>query len=161
VTKKGTQMKNIARLALAFAVATIACFGSVAHADDQAFTAPGGGSMEPSYTRYYDYWDQDGQGRLIVQDGPKKSYGREITVELSQNGQTFYGEGKRSYASSGSGWLAYCEFWLYGSGTSAKFEGYIPIYPGFDGGGSYFYYGSNQHNRWEVSYDYSGTTVVP
>jgi hypothetical protein len=152
-------MKRIARLALAFAVATIACVGSIAHADDQAFVAPGGGTVEPSYTRYYDYWDQDGLGRLIVHDGPKKSYGRDIDVELHQNGHTFYGQGQRTYASSGTGWKVYCDFWLYGSGNGAHFKGWMPFFPGYDGGGSYFYYGSNYPNWWSVIYDYSGTTI--
>lgn len=149
-------MKKIARLALAAAIATIACFAPVAHADNEAFSSPGG-SSEPTYTRYYDYWDQDGPGRLIVLDGPKHSYGREISVTLIQNGETYTGEGKRTYASSES---AYCDFWLYGSGTGGHFKGWIPIFtPGEEGGGSYFYSGSNHPNEWTVTYSYSGTTV--
>jgi hypothetical protein len=74
-------------------------------------------------------------------------------VTLYQNGYTFYGQGKRSYASYNSDWLAYCEFWLYGSGSSAKFKGYLPIYSGYSsGGGNYFYNGYGSPHWWEVSF---------
>jgi hypothetical protein len=149
-------MKNITRLALAFAVATIACLSPMAHAEDEAqlFLAPGGGIQ---LDRTYDYQDEDGGGpgiHLFVHDGPKYSWGRPISVRLYQNGHEFYGEGKRTLAGDGTNWFAYCEFWLHGSGTSAKFKGYIPIKDGYgSGGGEYFYNGFGPPHSWTCTLD--------
>jgi hypothetical protein len=141
-------MKNITRLALAFAVAAIACLSPMAHADDEAQLV--GSGIQPE--RYYSYQDKDGEGTMVVKDGPKYSWGRPISVTIYQNGYTFYGEGKRSLASEDTGWFAYCEFWVYGSGIKAKFKGSIPVAKpesqGSGGGGEYFLNGSGSPYSW-------------
>jgi hypothetical protein len=131
-------MKNITRLALAMAVATIACFAPVAHADDPE-------------TRHYDYSDADGHGTMVVHDRSKLPGGVVIYVTIYQNGQTYSGWGKRNDPSSPMGWLAYCEFLVKGSGVSAQFEGYLPMPPGYStGGGEYFVNGSGVPHPWKA-----------
>jgi hypothetical protein len=146
-------MTNITRLALAFAVATIAALSPMAHADDEAqLVAPGGGGIQQE--RYYTYQDKDGYGELVVKDGPKYPWGRPIYVTLYQNGYVFHGEGKRSLASDDTYWLAECWFWLYGSGTKAKFEGYLPIKQGYEPGYGYYYYnGFGPGYEWECYFE--------
>jgi hypothetical protein len=142
--------KNITRLALAFAVAAIACLSPMAHADDEAsLVAPGGGGIQQE--RYYSYHDKDGPGTLVVKDGPKYNGYRPIYVTLYQNGYTFYGKGFRYLTSDEEYWLAYCEFSLSGYGVKAKFEGYIPVkyVPDYEKGGGYYYlYGSSYSYEW-------------
>jgi hypothetical protein len=137
-------MKNITRLALAFAVATIACLSPMAHADEAQLVPP-----DIPLERFHRYEDEDGLGTLVVKDGPKNSYGKWITVTIDQNGYTYSGKGWRSLASEGSNWFAYCEFWVYGSGISAKFKGYLPLKSGYGGGGGeYFLNGSGSPYVW-------------
>jgi hypothetical protein len=150
--ERRTPMKNITRLALAFAVATIACLSPIAHADDEAQLV--GSGIRPE--RYYHYHDKDGDGDLYVKDGPKYNGYRAIYVTLYQNGYVFSGKGWRSLASEETYWLAQCEFWLYGGDVKAKFEGYIrikynPAYP--KGEGSYYLYGSGSPYYWECYLD--------
>jgi hypothetical protein len=143
-------MKNITRLALALAVAAIASLAPMAHADEEALIAPGGGGIPKE--RYYYYYDKDGEGELYIKDGEKYNGYRKIYVELYQNGYTFYGEGKRSLTSEEDYWQAYCEFWLSGHEIKAKFKGYIPVkyVPDYEkGGGEYYLYGSNHSYWWE------------
>src|SRR5262245_43850592 len=155
--------KNITRLALAFAVAAIACLSPMAHAQDEAQLV---GSGIPS-VRYYGYWDEDGEGTMVVQDGPKYKGGRRIYVTIHkkdhyQKDQTFYGKGWRSLTSEKDNWLAKCEFWVYGYGVKAKFEGDIPIKYVSDyvqGSGYYYLYGSGTYltgspYRWECYLDH-------
>src|SRR5262249_24670026 len=104
--------KNITRLALAFAVAAIACLAPLAHAEDEATGIPS--------DYWYAYLDKDGQGRMLVEDGPRYNGGRPIYVTIYQNDKTFSGKGWRSLASDDTHWLAKCEFWVYGGGVKAK-----------------------------------------
>jgi hypothetical protein len=140
-------VKNITRLALALAVAALACLSPMAHADDEAQLVGPGYQLE----RHYGYYDKDGQGTMVVEDGPKYSWGRPISVKIYQNGYTFYGEGTRSLAyDTGDGYyLAYCEFYVYGSGITAKYKGYMPI-KGYQapGEGKYSLYGSSYPYAW-------------
>jgi hypothetical protein len=145
-------MKNITRLALAFAVAAIACLSPMAHADEAQPVAPGEPGIRPE--RFYFYRDKDGQGTMIVKAGPVYNWGRPITVTISQNGKTFSGEGWRTLASEQTKWFAYCEFWVYGSGISAKFTGYITVMGVPDvGGGAYFLNGYSSPYWWECVSD--------
>jgi hypothetical protein len=140
-------MKNITRLAVAFAVAAIACLAPMAHADDQALV-PAEPGVNP--VRYYQYLDQDGKGAMLVQDGPAHPNGKWITVTIYQGNYAFSGQGWRSLASEQTNWFAYCEFWVYGSGISAKFTGYIPLkaVPGAARPGKYFVNGSGTPYEW-------------
>jgi hypothetical protein len=146
--------KNITRLALAFAVATIACLAPMAHADDATL----GGSGEPGVNpvRYYQYADVDGKGAMLVQDGPKYPYGCPITVTIYQGNYTYSGQGRRSLASEATNWFAQCEFWVYGNGISAKFTGYIRIKPGPGAAapGNYFVNGSGSPYEWQCYLNY-------
>jgi hypothetical protein len=146
-------MKNITRLALAFAVATIAALAPMAHAEDEAQLVGSGIQSE----RYYEYSDKDGHGTMFVKDGPKYNGGRPIYVTILQNGHVFYGKGTRTLASNNTNWSAYCEFWVYGSGISAKFNGYIyvksPNYGYGVDGGEYFVNGSGSPYSWECRLD--------
>jgi hypothetical protein len=142
-------MKNITRLALAFAVAAIACLSPMAHAEDEAQLV---GSSIPS-ERYYDYYDKDGYGSMFVKDGPKYSWGRPIDVTISQNGKSFSGKGWRSLTSEENNWLAKCEFWVYGDGVKAKFQGSIQVkyVPGYEAGGYYYLNGYGTPYPWECA----------
>jgi hypothetical protein len=145
-------MKNITRLALAFAVAAIACLSPMAHADNEAQLV--GSGIPPE--RHYVYHDKDGLGTMVVTDGPKNPYGKWIYVTIYQNGYTFSGKGWRNLASDETGWFAYCEFWVYGSGLKAKFTGYIPIKAEFQGSGAtghYYLNGSGSPYDWSCSLD--------
>jgi hypothetical protein len=148
-------MKNITRLALAFAVAALACLSPMAHADDATL----GGSGEPGVNpvRYYAYADEDDKGAMLVQDGPAHPKGKWITVTIYQGSYAYSGQGWRSLASEATGWVAQCEFWVYGNGLSAKFKGYIRIksVPGaLVGGGDYFLYGSGSPYSWRCYLNY-------
>jgi hypothetical protein len=137
-------MKNITRLALAFAVATLAALAPMAHADEAQLVPP-----DIQKDREYVYNDKDGPGTMFVKDGPPYPWGRPISVTFSQNGYTFSGQGWRKYASSsGTDLFAYCEFWLYGSGTTAKFKGYLTILGAGLGGGDYFLNGHGSPYWW-------------
>jgi hypothetical protein len=141
-------MKNITRLALAFAVAAIACLAPMAHADED----PGEPGVRSE--RFYYYRDKDGQGTMDVKAGPVYSWGRPISVTISQNGKTFSGEGWRTLASEQTNWFAYCEFRVYGSGISAKFKGHIIVIGLPDvGGGTYFLNGHGSPYWWECVSD--------
>jgi hypothetical protein len=148
-------MKHITRLALTLAMASLASLAPLAHADDQL---PGNQGIAPLVApvvpteRSYDYYDEDGYGTMVVSDGPKYNWGRPIYVTLYQNGYTFYGEGKRKYANAGTGYLAYCDFWLYAGSTKVKFKGYLPIFEGYSGYGNYWYNGYGPAHYWSVSY---------
>jgi hypothetical protein len=120
-------MKNITRLALAFAVAAIACLSPMSHAEDETQLV---GSGIPS-VRYYVYDDEDGKGTMLVKDGANKPDGKWIYVTITQNGYTFSGKGWRSLASEETNWWAQCEFSVTGGGITAKFEGYMPLKPGY------------------------------
>jgi hypothetical protein len=145
-------MKNITRVALAFAVAAIACLSPMAHADEAQPAAPGEPGISPD--RFYFYRDKDGQGTMDVKAGPVYSWGRPISVTISQNGKTFSGQGWRSLASEQTNWFAYCEFWVYGSGISAKFQGHIIVKGLPDvGGGAYFLNGHGSPYWWECVSD--------
>jgi hypothetical protein len=130
-------MKNITRLALGFAVATIACLAPMAHAEDEAPLI--GSGIQP--VRYYRYFDKEGEGTMVVKDGSKSNGGRRIYVTIEQKDHTFYGKGWRSLTSEEDNWLADCEFWVYVGGGKAKFQGVIPIKydPDFNEGGGYYY----------------------
>jgi hypothetical protein len=138
-------MKNITRLALAFAVAAIASLAPMAHADDQ-FPVPAEQGI--SAERAYSYRDKDGDGWMVVKAGLAYNWGRPISVTLTQNGKTFSGEGWRSLASEQTNWFAYCEFWVYGSGVSAKFKGYITVMGVPDVGGGYYYLNGRGSPYW-------------
>jgi hypothetical protein len=139
-------MKNITRLALALAVATLAALAPMAHADEEAQLVGSGIRSE----RYYHYHDKDGDGDLYVKDGTKYNGGRLIYVTLYQNGYMYSGKGWRSLASEETYWHAECEFWLSGGGLKAKFLGYMAIkYVGDPKGeGSYYLYGSGAPYDW-------------
>jgi hypothetical protein len=139
-------MKNITRLALAFALATLAALAPMAHADDEAQLVGSGIPLE----RQYHYSDKEGPGTMVVKDGPKYSWGRPISVTIYQNGYTYSGKGWRKYASTYPGstsLFAYCEFWVHGNGLSAKFTGDIAINFGLYEG-TYFVNGSGSPYRW-------------
>jgi hypothetical protein len=146
-------MKYITRLALAFAVAAIACLSPMAHADDEASLVGSGILSE----RYYEYSDKDGHGTMFVKDGPKYSWGRPVYVTILQNGRVFSGKGTRTLASDNTNWSAYCEFWVYGSGIKAKFNGYFyvktPNYSDGTGYGEYYVNGSGSPYSWECRLD--------
>ena len=141
-------MKNITRLVLAFAVATIACLSPLAHADDATL----GGSGEPGVNpvRYYAYLDADDKGAMLVQDGPTHPKGKWITVTIYQGDYAYSGQGWRSLANEETNWWAYCEFWVYGNGLSAKFTGYIPVkaVSGAALPGKYYVNGSGSRYNW-------------
>jgi hypothetical protein len=142
-------MKNLTRLALAFAVATIAALAPMAHADDQTL-APSEPGVSP--VRYYEYADEDGKGAMLVQDGPESNGSWPISVTIYQNGHVFRGKGTRSRASEETRWSAWSEFWVYGSRISAKFSGYIPIKPGYGfDGGAYYLNGSGSPYPWQCT----------
>jgi hypothetical protein len=137
-------MKNITRLALAFAVAVIACLSPMAHAEDEA-SLVGSGIKS---VRYYEYGDESGLGTMVVKDGPTNPNGKSIYVTIYYKGHVFSGKGWRTLASEETYWVAQCEFWVYGSGISAKFTGYLPVKPVGFGGGDYFYNGSGTAYPW-------------
>jgi hypothetical protein len=146
-------MKNITRLALAFAVAAIACLAPMAHADEAQLVAPSETGVQPE--RLYYYVDEEGSGTMFVKDGPKYSGGRKIYVEISQNGYTYSGQGWRSFATEEGQWLAQCQFWVYGNGVSAKFKGQICVMKGYVAGyGDYFLYGSGSPHWWQCTLDF-------
>jgi hypothetical protein len=143
-------MKNITRLALAIAVAAIACLSPMAHAEDEAQLVGSGIKLE----RYYTYKDKDGPGTMFVKDGPKYPWGRPIYVTIYQNGHTFSGKGTRTLTSENNNWAAECEFWVYGSGLKVKFTGWISLHPGYSPGGGYYYLnGSGAGVYWECDLD--------
>jgi hypothetical protein len=154
--KGRTMIKKLTRLALALTVATLASLAPMAYADDDALPpTPSGVIVDyfSSYERNYDYEDEDGYGTMVVSDGPKYSWGRPISVTLYQNGYTFYGEGKRKYSNSSTGYLAYCEFWLYDGPRTLKFKGYIPVFEDYSSGyGSYWFNenGTGLAHSWQV-----------
>jgi hypothetical protein len=86
-------MKNITRLALAFAVAAIACLAPMAHA--QVDTSLVSSGIQPERTYYFS--DKDSSGTMVVKDGPRYSWGRLISVTIHQDGRTFFGKGWRKY----------------------------------------------------------------
>jgi hypothetical protein len=139
--------KHITRLALAFAVAAIAALAPLAHADDQT-PAPAEPGVNP--VRYYQYEDEDDKGAMLVQDGPAHPKGKWITVTIYQGNHAYSGQGWRSLASEGPFPFAYCEFWVYGNGISAKFYGRMPLKPGLrvGGVGKYFLNGSASSYGW-------------
>src|SRR5262245_57157342 len=138
---------KITRLALAFAVATLACLSPLAHADE-----PG---VEP--VRHYVYEDKDGSGTMTVQDGLTHPNGKSIYnciyVTSSQNCCAYSGKGWRTLVSKKTDWLVNCEFWVYGNGLSAKFTGYLPIKGAGAGSGSYYLNGSGAPYSWECYLD--------
>ena len=139
-------MKNITRLALAFAVAAIAALAPMAHADDEAQLVGSGIQSE----RNYAYGDKDGEGTMVVKDGSKHPNGKWIYVTIYQNGHVFSGQGWRSLASEETYWKAYCEFWVYGGGVKAKFEGAFGVKRSTgELGGFYYLNGSGPPYRWE------------
>jgi len=146
--ERRTPMKHITRLALAFAVAALACVSPMALADDATL----GGSGEPGVNpvRYYQYADEDDKGAMLVQDGPAHPKGKWITVTIYQGNYAYTGQGWRSLASEETNWFAYCEFRVYGNGLSAKFTGYIPLKVVTSGAlpGKYFVNGSGAPHAW-------------
>jgi hypothetical protein len=149
-------MKNITRLALAFAVATIACLSPLAHAEDEAQLVGSGIQPERHY-KLRVLSDPPGiSSTMVVKDGPKSNGRRPIYVTVDSGAYTFSGQGWRSLASEQTHWFAYCEFRVSSSelGSSLKVKGYIPVKPGYGTGGGYFYLtGSGSPYSWECYFD--------
>jgi hypothetical protein len=109
-----------------------------------------------SLERHYFYHDEDGDGTMVMQDGPKYSWGRPISVVIYQKGHTFFGKGWRSLTSEETHWFANCEFWVSGGGLSAKYVGHVfvkpPLYSDGVGYGAY-YKGSGSPYDWKCKLD--------
>jgi hypothetical protein len=146
-------------LALAFAVAAIACLTPMAHADDAQLVAPSEPGIQPVRTYvYFDNYNGTGNnGTMVVKDGPRYSWGRRIYVTIYVNGYTFSGKGWRFLkANEQTLWFDDCDFWVYGNGLAFKFKGFMALKPGKDygqGRGEYFLNGSGPPYYWMCSYE--------